>query len=65
MKFYKGTILSVDPNDGEYRFLVEDDGVIVHICNEFPAKYQIVRPIDIGDICHMIAAWKVLEIFTR
>ena len=26
MKCYKGTILSVDANDGVYRYLVEDKG---------------------------------------
>lgn len=40
MKCYKGTIISVDANDGVYRYLVEDKGIIIHIGNELPSEYD-------------------------
>lgn len=48
MKCYKGTILSVDPNDGEYRYLVEDDGVIVHIGNASLSTFKVEQLILSG-----------------
>ena len=48
MKCYKGTILSVDPTDGVYRYLVEDNGVIIHVGNELPDQYLEAELIDLG-----------------
>ena len=48
MKCYKGSILSVDSNDGVYRYLVEKDGKIVFIGNELPEQYQKAELIDLG-----------------
>ena len=49
MKCYKGTILSVDPKDGVFKYLVEDNGVILFVGNELPIQYQDIDIIDLGD----------------
>ena len=48
MKCYKGTILSVDANDGVYGYLIEDKGVILHIGNDLPSEYQNTEIIDLN-----------------
>ena len=48
MKCYKATILSVDANDGVYRYLVEDKGIIIHIGNELPSEYDNAEIIDLA-----------------
>lgn len=37
MKCYKGTILSVDANDGVYKHLVEDNGKILFVGDQLPS----------------------------
>ena len=49
MKCYKGTILSVDANDGVYRYLVEDKGRILYVGNELPKTFPFLPVIDLGD----------------
>ena len=48
MKCYKGTILSVDSEDRVYKYLVEDNGIILYTGNELPDKYSNAEIIDIG-----------------
>ena len=48
MKVYKGTVLSVDANDGVFKYLVEDNGVILFVGNELPEQYSNAEIIDIG-----------------
>ena len=48
MKCYKGTILSVDANDGVYGYLVEDNGIIIHIGNDLPSEYENAEIIDLA-----------------
>ena len=43
MKCYKGTILSVDPKDGVFKYLVEDNGLILFVSNELPIQYQDIE----------------------
>ena len=40
MKVYKGTILSVDANDGVYKYIVEEKGAILYIGNELPDQFK-------------------------
>ena len=49
MKCYEGTILSVDSNDGVYRYLVEDNGKIVYIGNELPGAYKTLDIKTLGN----------------
>ena len=49
MKCYEGTILSVDSNDGVYRYLVEDNGKIVYIGNELPEAYKTLDIKTLGN----------------
>ena len=49
MKCYEGTILSVDSNDGVYRYLVEDNGKIVYIGNELPEAYKTLDVQALGN----------------
>ncbi len=49
MKCYKGTILSVDANDGVYKYLVEDDGKILFVGNELPSEYTDAEMISLGN----------------
>ena len=46
MKCYKGTILSVDANDGVYRYIVEDNGIILYVGNDLPSEYAHAEIID-------------------
>lgn len=46
MKCYKGTILSVDVNDGVYDYIVEDKGIILYVGNELPSEYKNAEIID-------------------
>ena len=48
MKCYKGTIISVDANDGVYKYLVEDNGKILFVGNELPSEYKEAEMIDLG-----------------
>ncbi len=48
MKCYKGTILSVDANDGVYGYLVEDNGIIIHIGNDLPSENENAEIIDLA-----------------
>lgn len=48
MKCYKGIILSVDSNDGVYRYIVEDKGIILYVGNDLPSEYQGTEVIDLG-----------------
>ncbi len=48
MKCYKGIILSVDSNNGVYRYIVEDKGIILYIGNDLPSEYQGTEVIDLG-----------------
>ena len=48
MKCYEGTILSVDANDGAYRYLVEDKGRIIYIGNELPKTFSSLPVVDLG-----------------
>ena len=47
MKCYKGAILSVDSNNGVYRYLVEDNGIILYVGNELPSEYNKAEIIDL------------------
>ena len=49
MKCYEGTILSVDANDGVYRYLVEDKGRILYVGNELPKIFPFLPIIELGD----------------
>lgn len=49
MKCYKGTILSVDSNDGVYKYLVEDNGIILFTGNELPSQYKEAEILDLGE----------------
>lgn len=46
MKCYKGTILTVDANDGVYRYIVEDNGIILYVGNDLPSEYAHAEIID-------------------
>ena len=48
MKCYKGTIISVDANDGVYEYLVEDNGKILFVGNTLPSEYKDAEMIDLG-----------------
>ena len=49
MKCYEGTILSVDSNDGVYRYLIEDNGRIVYIGDELPETYKTLEIKNLGN----------------
>lgn len=49
MKVYKGTIISVDANNGIYKYLVEDMGKIVFVGDELPAEYSGAEVVDLGE----------------
>ena len=49
MKCYEGTILSVDSNDGVYRYLVEDNGRIIYVGNELPEAYKTLNIKTLGN----------------
>ncbi len=48
MKCYKGTIISVDANDGVYTYLVEDKGRILYVGNESPEAFTDLEVINLG-----------------
>ena len=48
MKCYKGAILTVDPNDNVYEYLVEDNGKIIFTGNTLPEEYKDVETVDLG-----------------
>ena len=48
MKCYKGDILSVNPNDEVFRYLVEDGGRIVFVGNELPEAYRDAEAVELG-----------------
>ncbi len=48
MKCYEGAILSVNPNNDVYRFLVEDKGKILYAGNTLPAVYGTVERVVLG-----------------
>ena len=48
MKCYKGAVLSVNPNDDVFKYLVEDGGRIVYVGNELPEKYSGAEMVDLG-----------------
>ena len=45
---YEGTILSVDANDGVYKYLIEDNGIILHVGNDLPEKYRSLPIYPLG-----------------
>lgn len=49
MKVYKGNILSVNPRDEVFRFLVEDGGRIVFVGDTLPAKYSACETVELGE----------------
>ena len=49
MKCYKGAIISVNPNDDVFRYLVEDEGKIVFVGNELPDRYKGIETTDLGE----------------
>lgn len=49
MRVYEGAILSVDANDGVYRFLAEDRGKIVWVGNELPEAYAAAPRVVLGE----------------
>lgn len=49
MKVYKGNILTCDPQNHVYRFLVEEHGRIVYVGNELPAIYNKVSRVALGE----------------
>ena len=48
MKCYRGAILSVNPNDDVFNYLVEDKGRIVYVGNELPEVYNEADLFDLG-----------------
>ena len=49
MKCYHGSILTVNPNDDVFRYLVEDSGKIVYVGNEPPASWNSASVTELGD----------------
>ena len=39
MKIYEGTVISCDADDHVHRYLVEDQGRILHVGNDLPEQY--------------------------
>ncbi len=48
MKCYKGTILTVNPQDETVRYLAEDQGIIVYVGNDLPEQYNGAEIVDLG-----------------
>ena len=42
MKCYEGSIISVDANDGVYKYIIEDKGSILYVGNELPEQFKNV-----------------------
>ena len=49
MKVYEGNILTCDAQDHVYKYLAEDDGRIVYVGNELPAKFASGTHVKLGD----------------
>lgn len=49
MKCYKGTILTVNPDNDVFRYLVEDCGKIEYVGDQLPEKYRNAEMIDLGE----------------
>ncbi len=49
MMIYEGTILSVDQNNSVYKYLVEEDGIIVYVGNSLPNQFQGHPITHLGD----------------
>lgn len=49
MKCYEGSIISVDANDGVYKYLIEDKGSILYVGNELPEQFKNVGHINLGN----------------
>ena len=49
MKCYKGAILSVDPADVVYKYLVEENGSIMFVGNKLPDEFKNAELVDLGD----------------
>lgn len=49
MKAYHGSILTVDPEDNVFEYLVEDAGRIIYLGNELPDDFRNCELIQLGD----------------
>ena len=49
MKCYHGSILTVNPNDDVFHYLVEDGGKIVYVGNDAPASWNSASVTELGD----------------
>ncbi|MGM9614584.1 MAG: amidohydrolase [Oscillospiraceae bacterium] len=49
MKCYKGHIVTVNPENESFRYLVEDNGRIVYVGDELPEQYASAERIDLGE----------------
>lgn len=49
MKCYKGHILTVNPKNECFRYLVEDNGKIAYVGDELPERYAAAERIDLGE----------------
>lgn len=49
MKCYKGHIVTVNPKNESFRYLVEDNGRIVYVGDELPEQYASAERIDLGE----------------
>ena len=49
MKCFQGSILSVNPNNQVFRYLVEENGRIVYVGDELPEQYRGGERIDLGE----------------
>ena len=49
MRVYEGGILTCDAQDHVYKYLVEDDGRIVYVGDELPAKYASGTRVKLGN----------------
>lgn len=45
---YQGSILTVDANDSQVRYLVEERGKIAYVGNDLPQKYQSCKKVELG-----------------
>lgn len=48
MRCYKGAILSVNKNNAVFRYLVEDNGLIVYVGDTLPEAYSATETVDLG-----------------
>lgn len=49
MKCFQGNILSVNPKDEVFRYLVENNGIIEYVGDVLPERYRSAQRIDLGD----------------